>query len=62
MTNDIELAKSMLEDAYKIISKQVEIMELPSVETERILLDCVLSHIEIAIRGIEVMTTREEKK
>lgn len=62
MTNDIELAKSMLEDAYKIISKQVEIMESSGVKTEYILLDCTLSHIEIAIGGIEVMATREEKK
>lgn len=62
MMNDIELAKSMLEDAYKIISKQAEIMELSGMKTGRTLLDCVSAHIEIAIKGIEVITTKQEEQ
>lgn len=60
MTNDIELAKSMLEDAYKIISKQVEIMKASGAEFNRDLLYASI-HAENALESIKKAIAKEKQ-
>lgn len=60
MTNDIKLAKSMLEDANKIIFKQIGIMMASSAEFNRDLLYAAV-YTENALESIKEALAKEEQ-